>query len=118
MSNYKAQIVSINEEIREKSNGGQVQLCQALILDGPLKGLTVLSQRTILNSKGVEKPAVKIGQDVLLYHTQLESTSKPGTMQNFFEVSASAGATQDDINEALNKALAMSSKSALAEQAI
>lgn len=118
MSSYKAKIVSISDEIREKSNGGQVQLCQALITDGPLEGMTVLSQRTIKNASGAEKPVVNVGQEVVLYHSQLESTSKPGTMQNFFEVSTGLGASQDDINEALNRVAALEARSALAEQAI
>lgn len=118
MSNYKAKIVSVSAEIKTKSNGGQTQLCQALITEGPLKGLTVLSSRTIRNAEGVDKPAVTPGQEVQLYHTQLESTTNPGTMQNFFEVSTGLGASQDDINARLAAAMGVNNVNALAEQAV
>jgi len=101
MSTFKATIVSTIEELKNKSNGGQTQLCQALITDGPLKGLTVLAQRTVKNAAGAAKPLVKANDDVTLHHSQLPSTTKPGTMTNFFEVSLGMGASQDDINALL-----------------
>lgn len=117
-ANYKATVISVFAEIKEKSNGGQVQLAQCKVLDGPLAGLTVLSQRTILNAEGVAKSPVNVNDEVTLYHTQLESTSKPGTMQNFFEISTGLGASQDDINARLAAAMGVNTANALAEQAV
>ena len=118
MSNYKAKVVSIVEGTKTKSNGGEVQLCQTLITEGPLKGLTVLAQRTIKNAEGVSKPSVSVNQEVTLYHSQLESTTNPGTMQNFFEVSTGLGATQDDINARLALAVSAATANTLAEQTV
>ena len=118
MSNYKAIIKSVSAEIKTKSNGGEIQLCNAEITEGPLKGLTVLAQRTIKNAKGEAKEPVKVGAEIQLYHTQLESTTNPGTMQNFFEVSMGTGATQDDINARLALALGTATTNAIAEQAV
>lgn len=118
MANYSAKIVSISNEIKTKSNGGQVQLCQALITEGTLKGLTVLAQRTIKNAEGVEKALVTVNQEVKVYHSQLESTTNPGTMQNFFEVSTGLGASQDEINARLANAVSAEVANALTEQTI
>ena len=118
MSNYKAIIKSVSAEIRTKSNGGETQLCQAEIMEGPLKGLTVLSQRTIKNAKGEVKPIVNVGDAVQLFHTQQESTTEPGTMQNFFEVSTGVVATQDEINARLLQIMIGANVGALAEQAV
>ena len=104
---YNAQIKSVTAQLKEKSNGGKTQLVQAFIVDGPLKGLTVLAQRTVLNAQGVEKPAVAVGDEVTLHHTQQPSAVKAGTMQNFFEVSTGMGATQDDINALMASANAV-----------
>lgn len=118
MSNYSAKIVSVTSEIKAKANDGQVQLCQALITEGPFKDLTVLSQRTLKNAKGVEKTPVTVGQEVRVYHSQIESTTNPGTMQNFFEVSTGLGASQDEINARLAMALSANVEKAMVEQTI
>ena len=118
MSNYKAKIVSVSKETLTKSNGGKTQLCQALITEGPLTGMTVLASRTLRNASGAEKSPVSAGQEVEVYHSQLPSTSNPGTMQNFFEVSTGLGASQDDINAKLNAAVSREVANALTAQAV
>jgi hypothetical protein len=106
---HNAQITYVTAELRSKSNGGQTQLVQAHIIDGPLAGLTVLAQRTVKNASGAIKELVAKGDDVILHHTQMPSTTNPGEMMNFFEVSTGAiGATQEEINAKLNAVLSAS----------
>ena len=80
--------------------------------------MTVLAQRTIKNAGGVEKAPVTVNQEVKVYHSQLESTTNPGTMQNFFEVSTGLGASQDEINARLANAVSAEVANALTEQTI
>ena len=100
MNTYKAQITSNPSKVMTKANGSEYVLLNALILEGPAKGKTVASTRTIKNVEGVEKSVPEIGTEVTLYHQALESSSQPGKFVHFFEVSTGqVQASNDELTD-------------------
>lgn len=101
---FSATIETINEELgsKKRSDGttSDVQNCRAKITqEGPLKGMIVIATRTLENQKGEKHNPVKVGDEVVLYHTALPDRSNPNKMMNFFEISTTT--SQDDITAAL-----------------
>jgi len=98
---YKATVISEASEKLAPTEKGSIRVLHLVRLeDGPGKGLEVTATRTILNSYGKTKAGVKPGDKITVFHEQVESTSNPGTMMNFFQISTGQGASQDEINNA------------------
>ena len=100
MNTYKAQITSNPSKVMTKANGSEYVLVNALILEGPAKGKTVASTRTIKNAEGATKEVPAIGTEVTLYHQVVESSSQPGKFVHFFEVSTGqVQASNDELTD-------------------
>jgi uncharacterized OB-fold protein len=80
---YNAQIASISEEVKTKSNGKQYLTAVVKFSDGPLVGKTYFAQRTL----GESKAAIHVGQSVKAVLNIV--TDEQGVKRPFFEISTS-----------------------------
>lgn len=80
---YNAQIASISEEVKTKSNGKQYLTAVVKFSDGPLVGKTYFAQRTL----GESKAAIHVGQSVKAVLNIV--TDDQGVKRPFFEISTS-----------------------------
>lgn len=92
---FDATIVTINEEIKTKSNGKQYLTCEVSFNNGPLAGKCYFAQRTL----GENKAEVSVGQDVRVLLNVV--TDADGKKRPFFEVSTSRVDAAEDIMAAL-----------------
>ena len=96
---FRANIVSISDEILTKKNGKEYQMCRVTFTNGPLVGKTYFANRTL----GEEKNPIEVGQDVLTYLTVVEDkkTDEAGneivTPKLFFEISTSIVDDADEL---------------------
>jgi hypothetical protein len=73
---FKAEILTISDDVRTKSNGKQYLVTTVKFLDGPLTGKSYFAQRTL----GENKATVQVGQAVTAHLSVVDN--KP-----FFEIS-------------------------------
>lgn len=104
LSSIKAKVQTVivtNKEggplMKKRFDGSEspVQLCGLVFTEGPLKGKTTWAQRSLINQKGEIKEGVAIGDEVFAAHTGVLNG------KNFFEVTTSVNATDEDITAAL-----------------
>lgn len=115
---FKGEVIGNPSEIFTKSNGGEYVLQNVKINDGALTGITVGATRTIKNKDGKVKEAIAVGTEVTVYLTQVPSTTEPGKMKNFFDISMNNTASDDDINALLQGANLQVAQEAVATQTV
>lgn len=92
---YNAQIASISEEVKTKSNGKQYLTAVVKFSDGPLVGKTYFAQRTL----GESKASIHVGQSIKAVLNIV--TDDAGVKRPFFEISTSMVDSADDIMASL-----------------
>jgi hypothetical protein len=92
---FSATIVSINAEVKEKSNGKQYLNARVKFTEGALKEKTYFAQRTL----GENKASIAVGQEVRCILNLV--TNEDGTQLPFFEISTSIVSNQNEILAAL-----------------
>ena len=104
LPSFKAKVqtvINTNKEgeplMKKRADGSEaaVQLCGLVFTEGPLKGKSTWAQRSLVNRDGVAKEPVAKGDDVFATHTGVVNG------KNFFEVTTSVNATDEDITAAL-----------------
>lgn len=96
---FRANIVSINEEIQTKKNGKEYLTCRVQFTNGPLTGKVYFANRTL----GDEKNEISVGQDVLTYLTVVENKeidaegNEKIVPRPFFEISTSIVDDADEL---------------------
>lgn len=88
MSQFKAVIKGKPSKVMDKNNEaqGKYVLINCLITEGPAKDMEVTGTFTILNRDGEVKEVPSLGDEVMLHHTVLPSTTEPGKFRHFFEI--------------------------------
>lgn len=97
----KAVIVGNASKTMSKSNGAEYVLMNCEILEGKAKGLIVAGTRTTINQDGLEKSIPEVGQEVVLHHRAVESTSEAGKYVHFFEIATGFNTADNDELSAL-----------------
>lgn len=92
---FSATIVSINAEVKEKSNGKQYLNARVKFTEGALKDKVYFAQRTL----GENKSSIAEGQEVRCILNVV--TNPDGTQLPFFEISTSIVSNQTEILAAL-----------------
>lgn len=80
---FKAEILTISDEVKTKVNGKQYLVCTVKFLDGSLKGETYFAQRTL----GEKKSPIRVGQEIVAIASVVDN-------RPYFEVST--GTTVSD----------------------
>lgn len=89
---FKAEILTIADDVRTKSNGKQYLVCTVKFSEGPLKDMPYFAQRTL----GEKKAAISVGQTINAIMS-IDSEGNP-----WFEISTgSQVASKEEILAAL-----------------
>jgi hypothetical protein len=87
MSNktFKAEIVSVSDVVKTKSNGKQYAVAVVRFTEGPIRGKEYFAQRTL----GADKSNIRVGQSVTCYMSVANGNP-------FFEISTGANVCDTD----------------------
>jgi hypothetical protein len=79
---FKAEILTIADDVRSKINGKQFLLGTVKFKEGPLKDMTYFAQRTL----GEKKAAIRVGQEINAIMSIVDNNP-------FFEISTGSSVT-------------------------
>lgn len=72
-------------------------LCNLKITEGPLKGKSLLAQRSLENRLGIAKETVAVGDEVFATMTSIVVNRTTGGKMPMFEVTTSSSASTEDL---------------------